>query len=88
MAAHQPRTERNIKDVNEAKAARRAEIERRCAAMDPPLLPSVLRHMDSFQAAMQISQPMTDQAWEILRPRLLSQLPLAGRREKEQVQQS
>ena len=88
MAIHQPRPERNIKDVIEAKASRRAEIERRCAAMDPPLLPSVLRHMDSFQAAMQISQPMTDQAWEILRPRLLSQLPYAERREKEQVQQT
>lgn len=88
VATNQPRPERNIKDVNEAKAARRAEIERRCAAMDPPLLPSVLRHMDSFQAAMQISQPMTDQAWGILRPRLLSQLPYAERREKEQVQQT
>ena len=88
VAIHQPRLERNIKDVIEAKASRRAEIERRCAAMDPPLLPSVLRHMDSFQAAMQISQPMTDQAWEILRPRLLSQLPYAERREKEQVQQT
>lgn len=88
VAAHQPRPERNIKDVNEAKAARRAEIERRCAVLDPPLLPNVMRHMDSFQAAMQISQPMTDQAWEILRPRLLSQLPYAERREKEQVQQT
>lgn len=88
VATHQPRPERNIKDVNEAKAARRAEIERRCAALDPPLLPSVLRHMDSFQAAMQISQPMTDQAWEILKPRLLSQLPYAERRETEQVQQT
>lgn len=87
-ATYQPRPERNIKDVNEAKAARRAEIERRCAALEPPLLPNVLRHMESFQAAMQISQPMTDQAWEILRPRLLSQLPYAERREKEQVQQT
>lgn len=88
VTTHQPRLERNIKDVNEAKAARRAEIERRCAALDPPLLPGVLRHMDSFQAAMQISQPMTDQAWKILRPRLLSQLPYAERREKDQVQQT
>ncbi|CAD6593374.1 MAG: hypothetical protein ASARMPRED_007438 [Alectoria sarmentosa] len=88
LATHQPRPERNIKDVNEAKVARRAEIERRCAALDPPLLPNVMRHMDSFQAAMQISQPMTDQAWEILRPRLLSQLSYAERREKEQVQQT
>ena len=56
--------------------------------MEPPLLPNVLRYMDSFQAAMQISQPMTDQAWEILRPRLLSQRPHAERREKEQAQQT
>lgn len=88
VAIHQPRLERNMKDIIEAKASRRAEIERRCAAMDPPLLPSVLKHMDSFQAAMQISQPMTDQGWEILRPRLLSQLSYAERREKEQVQQT
>ena len=72
----------------EAKASRRAEIERRCAGMDPPLLPNVLKHMDSFQAATQISQPMTDQAWDILRPRLLSQLSYAERRDKEQVQQT
>lgn len=88
VAIHQPRPERNLKDVVEAKAFRRAEIERRCAAMDPPLLPSVLIHMDSFQAATQILQPMTDQAWDILRPRLLSQLPYAERREKERVQQT
>ena len=56
--------------------------------MDPPLLPSVLNHMDSFQAAMQISQPLTDQAWHVLRPRLLAQLPFAERREKERVQQN
>ena len=72
----------------EAKASRRVEIERRCAALDPPLLLNVLRHMDSFQAATQISQPMTDQAWEILKPRLLSQLTYAERREKEQIQQT
>lgn len=43
--------------------------------------------MESFQAAMQITQPMTDQAWLILKPRLLAQLPYAERKEKERVQQ-
>jgi len=43
--------------------------------------------MESFQAAMQITQPMTDQAWQILKPRLLAQLPYAERKEKERVQQ-
>lgn len=84
---HQPRPERNIKDINDAKVARRAEIERRCALIDPPLLPNVLNHMESFQAAMQITQPMTDQAWQILKPRLLAQLPYAERKEKERMQQ-
>ncbi|KAL6720713.1 hypothetical protein ACLMJK_002638 [Lecanora helva] len=85
--AHQQRPERNIRDVNEAKAARRAEIERRCALLDPPLTPNLLFHMESFQAAIQITHPMTDQAWQILKPRLVAQLPLAEQKEKERVQQ-
>lgn len=83
---YQPRPERSIQHVNEAKAARKAEIERRCAALEPPLLPNVLGHMESFQAAMQITQPMTDQAWQVLKPRLLAQLPYAERKENERVQ--
>jgi len=85
---YQSRPERSIQHVNEAKAARRAEIERRCAALEPPLLPNVLNHMESFQAAMQITQPMTDQAWLLLKPRLLVQLPYAERKEMERVQQN
>ena len=84
----QPRPERNIRDVNEAKAARRAEIERRCATLQPPLLAGVLGHMESFQAAIQISQPLTDQAWEVLKPRLLAQRPYAEKREQDRIQQS
>ena len=79
---------RDTRDVNEAKAARRAEIERRCAALQPPLLPNVLNHMESFQAAKQITQPLTEQAWEILKPRLLSQRPYAERKEREHIQQT
>lgn len=83
-----PRPERNIRDVNEAKATRRAEIERRCAALDPPLLPNVLGHMETFQAAIQISQPLSEQAWQVLKPRLLTQRTYAERREKDRVEQS
>ena len=82
---HQPRIERNIRDVNEAKANRRAEIERRCMGFDPPLLPNVLNHMDSFQAAIQISTSLTDSAWEVLKPRLLAQRSIAERREHDRV---
>lgn len=88
ISFQQPRPERNIRDVNEAKAARRAEIERRCGALDPPLLPNVLGHMDTFQAAIQISQPLSEQAWQVLKPRLLTQRAYAERREKDRVEQS
>ncbi|KAI9792484.1 MAG: hypothetical protein M1835_007850 [Candelina submexicana] len=84
---HQPRTERNIHDVNEAKAVRRAEIERRCLDFQPPLLPSVLNHMESFQAAILIPTPLTDNSWEVLKPRLLAQRQLAEQRENERIAQ-
>ena len=66
---------------------RKAEIERRCQDLEPPLPSSVLNHMESFQAAIQISQPLTDHAWEVLKPRLLAQRPYAERKEKEKIQQ-
>ena len=83
----QPRPERNIRDVNEAKATRKAEIERRCGELDPPLSSNILNHMDSFQAAIQISQPLTDHAWEVLKPRLLAQRPYAEKKEEEKIRQ-
>lgn len=83
-----PRPERSIREVNEAKASRRLEIERRCAALDPPLLSNVLVHMEAFQAAVQISQPLNDQAWHVLKPRLLTQRAYAERREIERTEQS
>lgn len=55
------------------KATRRLEIERRAALLDPPLLPSVLAHIPSFQAALQIIQPLDSNAWDLLKPRLLAQ---------------
>lgn len=53
--------------------------------MDPPIPPNILRHMDSFKAAIQISQPMTDFAWSVLQPRLLAQLPAAQQAEADHV---
>ncbi|PSN63050.1 hypothetical protein BS50DRAFT_576874 [Corynespora cassiicola Philippines] len=79
------RGERNLHDANEAKATRKADIERRCQQMDPPIQPNVLRHMDSFKAAIQISQPMNDYAWSVLQPRLLAQLPAAQQAEADHV---
>lgn len=81
----QTRPERSIREVNEAKANRRLEIERRCAALDPPVLANVLAHMEAFQAAIQISQPLNDQAWQVLKPRLLIQRAYAERRENDRA---
>ena len=73
--------------MNEAKASRRSEIERRCAELDPPLTASVLNHMDSFSAAIQIPHPFTDRDWVILKPRLLAQRDIAERREQDRLKQ-
>jgi len=77
------KTERSIHDANEAKAARKADIERRCQSLTPPIPPNVLRHMESFKAAIQISQQMTHQGWELLKPRLLAQRAAAEQTEVE-----
>ncbi|EON62038.1 hypothetical protein W97_01257 [Coniosporium apollinis CBS 100218] len=79
----QHRPERNLRDANEAKAARKADIEDRCQQLNPPISANVLRHMESFQNAMQIGVPMTDSAWEVLKPRLLAQREVAERMEAE-----
>ncbi|OCL11927.1 hypothetical protein AOQ84DRAFT_335103 [Glonium stellatum] len=78
-----PKTERSIHDANEAKAARKADIERLCQSLVPPIPPNVLRHMESFKAAIQISQQMTDSAWGMLKPRLLAQRAVAEQTEME-----
>lgn len=76
---------RNLHDANEAKANRKSDIERRCQQMNPAISPNILRHMDSFKAAIQISQPMNDYAWSVLQPRLVAQLPAAQQAEAEHV---
>ncbi|OHF04327.1 hypothetical protein CORC01_00179 [Colletotrichum orchidophilum] len=55
------------------KALRRAEIERRAMLLDPPLPPNIIVHMPCFQAAIQITATLDDNAWITLKPRLLSQ---------------
>ncbi|KAJ4549370.1 hypothetical protein HRR86_006758 [Exophiala dermatitidis] len=67
------RVERSLKEAEQAKAERRKEIERRCMALNPPIMPSTLNYMDAFKAAIMISQPLNKRAWETLKPRLLAQ---------------
>ena len=65
--------------------ARRTEIERRCSELNPPILPSVLVHMPSFQASLHIIKPLDDTAWDMLKPRLLAQRADAEQREQERL---
>ncbi|KAM5356285.1 hypothetical protein ACJ41O_002931 [Fusarium nematophilum] len=86
-ANQQPRTQgqqkRTKEEVAQLKAQRRADIERRALLLEPPLSTSVLAHIPSFQAALQIITPLDDNAWELLKPRLLAQRRDAELREKE-----
>ena len=84
----QPRVERSIREVTELKAGRKADIERRCQELQSPMGPNILQYMESFQNALQISMPLTDAQWEILRPRLLAQREEAEKKEQERVAQS
>ncbi|KAG9246104.1 hypothetical protein BJ878DRAFT_561979 [Calycina marina] len=81
------RQEKTKEQVAETRIARRSEIERRCMLINPPITPGVLAHMGSFQAAMQIAKPLDDDAWEILKPRLMSQRSDAEQRENERLTQ-
>ncbi|KAI6358315.1 hypothetical protein MCOR25_007356 [Pyricularia grisea] len=94
LASLPPRTnigtkhERTREEVAELKAARRAEIERRAALLDPPIQPTLLVHIPSFQAATQIITPLDDSSWELLKPRLLAQRADAEQREREAALQA
>lgn len=56
--------------------------------LSPPITAGVLAHMASFQAAIQIIQPLDDGAWEVLKPRLLSQRGEAEQRENDRLAQT
>ncbi|KAI1744329.1 hypothetical protein F4680DRAFT_290217 [Xylaria scruposa] len=55
------------------KAARRIEIERRASELEPPIPGHILALIPSFQAAIQITSPFDDTAWNLLKPRLIAQ---------------
>lgn len=69
----QGRLERTAEEATELKASRKAEIERRSLLLDPPLTADLLQHIPSFQAATQLVASLDDDAWERLKPRLVSQ---------------
>ncbi|KAI1459417.1 hypothetical protein F4805DRAFT_421500 [Annulohypoxylon moriforme] len=75
---------RTREEALELKAVRRTEIERRAMELNPPLPASILAHIPSFQAAIQIISPLDDNAWEMLKPRLLAQRADVERLEKHE----
>jgi len=79
---------RNAHEVEAARQARRADIERRCLLLDPPLHASALQHMKAFKATMQITTPLTDAQWEgMLKPKMLEEREAAELQEHQRVQQ-
>lgn len=81
---HTPAQQKRTKEeATQLKAQRRADIERRAMLLDPPLTANVLAHIPSFQAALQIITPLDDNAWELLKPRLLVQREEAEQRVKQ-----
>lgn len=84
----QGQQKRTKEEVAELKLARRLQIEQRALQLDPPLEPSVLAHIPSFQAALQIITPLDDNAWGLLKPRILAQRQEAELREKEKTANS
>ena len=79
---------RTAQDVEEAFRARRADIERRCRELIPPLDPGALPHMPCFVATMQIAQPLTDEFWEgTLKPKVLAERDVAETAERTRQDQ-
>lgn len=62
---------------------RREEIERRAALLVPPLIPSVLGHMRSFQAAVQLTTSLDDDTWAVLAEKFLEQREEAEQQERD-----
>lgn len=81
------RPNRKPRDLAQIKAERRMEIERRCRELDPPLMPSTLAYMEAYQVAIGIPMVLNDNAWNLLKTRLLSQRTEAELREQEHLAQ-
>jgi hypothetical protein len=86
-----PQTQRPVRNAHEVEAARqarRADIERRCLELDPPLQANALQHIKAFRDTMQITTPMTDAQWEnMLKPKILEDREAAELQEHQRAQQ-
>ncbi|KAM0253938.1 hypothetical protein ACHAQJ_007061 [Trichoderma viride] len=69
--------------VEELKSQRRADIEARVARLQPPIPPSVLSDLPSFQIALQKIEPFHDKEWKGLKSQLLAQYKKTRKKEKK-----
>jgi hypothetical protein len=85
---HTQRTVRNAHEVEAMRQARRADIERRCLELHPPLQASALQHIKAFRDTMQITTSLTDAQWEnMLKPKILEEREAAELLEHQRAQQ-
>jgi hypothetical protein len=72
-------------EVERLKAEKKADIERRCQLLDPPIRPALLPFMDAYEAAILIGRPLNEPAWSLLRSRLLAQRAEAESKEQAYI---
>ncbi|TEY61539.1 hypothetical protein BOTCAL_0167g00140 [Botryotinia calthae] len=68
-----PMPERTTLEIAELRAKRRAEIERRCAELDPPLTKDLLASMPLYRTTIQDVRPLTELDWEFLKQNFLAE---------------
>ena len=73
------RHERTASEVVE----RQDEIELRCLKLNPAMHANVLIHAPAFQAAIKSTQPLNDQEWQLLLPKLNAERPSAEKAAKQ-----
>ncbi|KAF7935796.1 uncharacterized protein EAE98_002016 [Botrytis deweyae] len=72
---HMP--ERTALEIAELRAERRAEIERRCAELDPPLTKDLLASIPLYRTTIQDVRPLTELGWEFLKRNFLAERTIA-----------
>ncbi|KAK6339848.1 hypothetical protein TWF718_009238 [Orbilia javanica] len=78
--------DRSNQELEDVKARRKTDIEARCSRLNPPIPPEILAHCTAFQASLKIPQPLNEQSWNALLPKLLDQR--AGAEEYEKQRQA
>ncbi|TGO22329.1 hypothetical protein BPAE_0172g00100 [Botrytis paeoniae] len=72
-----PIPERTALEIADLRAERRAEIERRCAELDPPLTKDLLASMPLYRTTIQDVRPLTELGWEFLKQNFLAERTIA-----------